>query len=204
MYIIGIAGGSGSGKSTFSDEIKKLYGSRVACLSCDSYYYPHPNMTLEERKGLNYDHPDALEIHLMLQHIRALKAGQSIDHPDYNFSTHNRRRKKVHLDPPEILIIDGILLYHFEELRALIDLKIYVETDADERILRRALRDMKKRRRKLEDIVEQYLKTVKPMHETYVEPTKKYADLILLGGRNATALHVIKAHLNHYLTGHSG
>ncbi len=199
MYIIGIAGGSGSGKSTFADDLKALYGAHIATLSCDSYYLPHETLTFEERKQLNFDAPEALDMPLMIAHIRALRAGKSIDHPVYNFKTHTRDAVTVHLDPPDILIIDGILLYHFDDLRALIDLKVYVDTDADERILRRADRDMRERGRTLPDIMEQYLTTVKPMHERYVEPTKKYADIILPGGGNPNALRLIVAQLDRHL-----
>ncbi len=199
MYTIGIAGGSGSGKSTFADQLKARYGAHIATLSCDSYYLPHEELTFDERKQLNFDAPEALDIPLMVAHIRALRAGESIDHPVYNFKTHTRDPETVHLDPPDILILDGILLYHFDDLRVLIDLKVYVDTDADERILRRAHRDMRERERTLPDIIAQYLATVKPMHERYVEPTKKYADIILPGGGNPSALCLIAAQLDRYL-----
>ncbi len=191
MYIIGIAGGSGSGKSTFSRRIRDAFGDEVAVLRSDNYYLPHDDIPLSARARLNYDAPEAIDFALMVQHIHALKAGTAIDCPVYDFTCHTRSVETTRMCPPAILILDGILLYAHDELRNLIDLKIYVDADADERILRRARRDMRERGRTIDSVIEQYVTTVKPMHYLYVEPTRAYADIIVNGGLNATALDLV-------------
>lgn len=199
VYIIGIAGGSGSGKSTFARRLTEKFPDSVSLVSCDNYYKAHDDIPLEERRLLNYDAPEALEFDLMVSHLRALKEGRAVDCPVYDFTLHNRSDKVVRIDPRPVIIVDGILILSDPALRETFDLKIYVETDADERILRRARRDMEVRGRKIDDIMAQYLNTVKPMHETHVEPSKKHADLILNGGLNPVALEVVENRVRDFL-----
>lgn len=199
VYIIGIAGGSGSGKSTFARRLTEKFPDSVSLVSCDNYYKAHDGIPLEERRLLNYDAPEALEFDLMVSHLRALKEGRAVDCPVYDFTLHNRSDKVVRIDPRPVIIVDGILILSDPALRETFDLKIYVETDADERILRRARRDMEVRGRKIDDIMAQYLNTVKPMHETHVEPSKKHADLILNGGLNPVALEVVESRVRDFL-----
>ena len=199
VYIIGIAGGSGSGKSTFARRLTEKFPDSVSLVSCDNYYKAHDDIPLEERRILNYDAPEALEFDLMVSHLRALKEGRAVDCPVYDFTLHNRSDKVVRIDPRPVIIVDGILILSDPALRETFDLKIYVETDADERILRRARRDMEVRGRKIDDIMAQYLNTVKPMHETHVEPSKKHADLILNGGLNPVALEVVESRVRDFL-----
>ena len=199
VYIIGIAGGSGSGKSTFARRLTEKFPDSVSLVSCDNYYRAHDDIPLEERRLLNYDAPEALEFDLMVSHLRALKEGRAVDCPVYDFTLHNRSDKVVRIDPRPVIIVDGILILSDPALRETFDLKIYVETDADERILRRARRDMEVRGRKIDDIMAQDLNTVKPMHETHVEPSKKHADLILNGGLNPVALEVVESRVRDFL-----
>ena len=194
-YIIGIAGGSGSGKSTFAQRLKEAFPDQVALISCDNYYLPHDELSLEERAELNYDAPAALEFDLMVRHLEALKNGETALCPVYDFTRHTRSNAVTEIQPRPIILIDGILIFHDPALRACMDLKIYVETDADERILRRVRRDMRDRGRDLDSVIHQYLSTVKPMHNTYVEPTKVYADIILNGGKNKQAFLLVKAQI---------
>lgn len=199
VYVIGIAGGSGSGKSTFARRLTEKFPDSVALVSCDNYYRAHDDIPLEERRKLNYDAPEALEFDLMVSHLRALKRGEAVDCPVYDFALHNRSDKILRIDPKPVIIVDGILILSDPALRETFDLRIYVETDADERILRRARRDMEARGRHIDDIMEQYLTTVKPMHETYVEPSKKHADLILNGGMNPVALEIVAGRVKDFL-----
>ena len=194
-YIIGIAGGSGSGKSTFAKRLKEAFPDHVALISCDNYYLPHDELPLEERAELNYDAPEALEFSLMVRHLEALKNGQPALCPVYDFTRHTRSGDVTEIPPRPIIVIDGILIFHDPALRECMDLKIYVETDADERILRRARRDMRERGRDLDSVIHQYLSTVKPMHNTYVEPTKVFADIILNGGKNRQAFMLVKTRI---------
>ena len=198
-YIIGIAGGSGSGKSTFAQRIKEAFENEVSLISCDNYYLPHDELPLEERAHLNYDAPEALEFDLMVRHLEGLKNGQAALCPVYDFTKHTRSDKVTKIQPRPIILIDGILIFHDPDLRNCMDLKIYVETDADERILRRAKRDMQERGRDLDSVIEQYLTTVKPMHNTYVNPTKVYADIILNGGKNEQAFTLVKTQIERIL-----
>ena len=198
-YIIGVAGGSGSGKSTFAQRIKEAFPDQVSLISCDNYYLPHDELTLEERANLNYDAPYALEFDLMVRHLEALKNGQTAQCPVYDFTRHTRSDAVTEIQPRPIILIDGILIFHDPDLRDCMDLKIYVETDADERILRRARRDMRERGRDLDSVIHQYLSTVKPMHNTYVEPTKVYADIILNGGKNEQAFILVKTQIDQLL-----
>lgn len=198
-YIIGIAGGSGSGKSTFAARIKEAFPTQVSLVSCDNYYLPHDDLPLEERAHLNYDAPEALEFDLMVKHLEQLKNGQDALCPVYDFTRHTRSDKVTEIKPRPIILMDGILIFHDESLRNCMDLKIYVETDADERILRRARRDMLERGRDLDSVIDQYLSTVKPMHNTYVKPTKVFADIILNGGKNEQAFALVKAQIEQLL-----
>ena len=191
-YIIGVAGGSGSGKSTFAQRIHAAFPEHVAMISCDNYYLPHDELSLEERANLNYDAPYSLEFDLMVSHLEALKNGQAVQCPVYDFTLHTRSNAVTEIVPRPIILIDGILIFHDPALRACMDLKIYVETDADERILRRAIRDVKYRGRDLEDIYRQYITTVKPMHYLYVAPTKAMADIVINSGMNDVAFDMVR------------
>ena len=199
VYVIGIAGGSGSGKSTFAARLREQFPDSVALISCDNYYRAHDDIPLEERRKLNYDAPEALEFDLMVSHLQALKRGEAVDCPVYDFALHNRSDKILRIDPRPVIIVDGILILSDPALRETFDLRIYVEADADERILRRARRDMEVRGRHIDDIMAQYLTTVKPMHETHVEPSKKHADLILNGGMNPVALEIVAGRVKDFL-----
>lgn len=191
--IIGIAGGTGSGKSTFTNRLRDAFKDDVAVVYHDNYYRRQDEVPFEERKKVNYDHPDSLETDLMLQHLKMLKDGQAVDCPVYDYSLHNRSEKTVHIEPKKIILAEGILLLADPRIRELLDIKIYVEADADERILRRVVRDVKERGRDLDNIVEQYLTTVKPMHYLYVEPTRAMADLVINSGMNDVAFDVVRS-----------
>ena len=198
-YVIGIAGGSGSGKSTFAQRLQTAFPDQVSVVSCDNYYLPHDDLSLDARAALNYDAPEALEFDLMVRHLEALKDGQAVECPVYDFTRHTRSDEVTEIQPRPIILIDGILIFHDPALRACMDLKIYVETDADERILRRARRDIRDRGRDLDSVIHQYLATVKPMHNAYVEPTKVYADIILNGGKNERAFTLVKTQIDQLL-----
>lgn len=198
-YIIGIAGGSGSGKSTFAGRLKEAFPNDVSLISCDNYYLPHDELPLEERAHLNYDAPEALEFDLMVHHLEQLKNGEKAICPVYDFTHHTRSDRVIEIEPKPIILIDGILIFHDIDLRNCMDLKIYVETDADERILRRARRDMQERGRDIDSVIDQYLSTVKPMHNTYVNPTKVFADIILNGGKNEQAFTLVKTQIERIL-----
>ncbi len=198
-YIIGIAGGSGSGKSTFAGRLKEAFPDHISLISCDNYYLPHDELPLEDRAHLNYDAPEALEFELMVRHLEQLKNGQVALCPVYDFTKHTRSNRVTEINPRPIILIDGILIFHDQALRECMDLKIYVETDADERILRRARRDMVERGRDLDSVIDQYLTTVKPMHNTYVKPTKVFADIILNGGKNEQAFVLVKTQIEQIL-----
>lgn len=191
-FVIGIAGGSGSGKSTFAKRLKEQFPEDIALVSCDNYYLARHDMPLEERKLQNYDSPEAFEFDLMIRQIRDLKAGRDIACPVYDFTAHDRSEQILQIAAKPVILIDGILIFVEPQLRELMDMRIYVETDADERILRRVRRDMVDRGRDLDGIINQYLATVKPMHNAYVEPTKAYADIIINGGMNDTAFDLVK------------
>lgn len=203
-YIIGIAGGSGSGKSTFARRLMEAFPDEVSVISCDNYYLPHNDLPLEARAQLNYDAPEALEFDLMVRHLEQLKAGRPALCPVYDFALHTRSDCVTEIPPRPIILIDGILIFCHPALRDCLDLKIYVETDADERILRRARRDMMERGRDLDSVIRQYLTTVKPMHNTYVQPTRAFADIILNGGQNEQAFLLVKAQIEKILSGRDG
>ena len=192
VIVIGIAGGTGSGKSTMINNIKKPFSDEVTMLSHDFYYKAHNDMSYEERCGLNYDHPDAFDTDLMIEHIRKLKEWKEIERPVYDFTIHNRVEETVRVKPSKVVVVEGILIFENQELLDLFDIKVFVDTDADVRIIRRILRDVQERGRTLESVVTQYLTTVKLMHEQFVEPSKKNADIIVPeGGFNVVALDML-------------
>lgn len=197
--IIGVAGGTGSGKSTFTNRLKKEFGDRIAVISYDDYYKRRDDIPLEERRKINYDHPDALETELLISHLKSLKDGQAVECPKYNFSQHNRSDKTITIEPRKVIIVEGILVLQNEELRDFLDIKVFVEADADERIMRRAIRDVKERGRDIEGVFEQYMSTVKPMHYRYVEPTKYTADIIINSGMNDVAFDLVKTKIMTFL-----
>ena len=198
--IIGIAGGTGSGKTTLTRHLKDHFGPDVTVVGHDSYYKRQEGKTYEERALQNYDHPDAFDTDLLIRHLRELKAGRSIQCPVYSYVDHNRTDQTTEIFPTKVLIVEGILIFQDPVLREMFDIKIFVETDADERILRRALRDVGERGRTLRSVVTQYLTTVKPMHEQYVEPSRKYADIIVLeGGHNLVALEMIMQRIQNHI-----
>ena len=197
--IIGVAGGSGSGKSTFTNRIKKYFGDEVVVLYHDNYYRKQNGVPFEERVRVNYDHPDSLETDLLVEHLKELKAGRSIDCPVYDYSQHNRSAEVIRIDPKPVILVEGILLLADERIRDLLDIKVYVEADADERILRRISRDVEERGRDLNGIIEQYLTTVKPMHYLYVEPTRSKADIVINSGKNDVAFDLFVSKIEQLL-----
>ena len=197
--IIGIAGGTGSGKSTFTNRLKKQFGDDITVIYHDNYYRQRDDIPFEERKKINYDHPDALETDMLVEHLKKLKDGESVVCPVYDFSQHNRSKDTVVIKPSKVIIIEGILVLQDDRLRSLMDIKIFVEADADERILRRALRDVEERGRDLRGIMEQYLTTVKPMHYLYVEPSKRQADVVINSGLNDVAYDIISTKIKTFL-----
>ena len=200
ILVIGIAGGSGSGKTTLLKNIIQTFGPAITVISHDNYYKRHDEMTYEERCKLNYDEPAALETDLMVQQLEQLKNGQEILCPVYDFTVHNRSDETILIKPERVIIVEGILIFENKELRDLMDIKIFVDTDADIRICRRIKRDVNKRGRSLESVIAQYQETVKPMHEKYVEPSKKYADIVVPeGGKNLVALAMIQGYISRYL-----
>ena len=201
IMVIGIAGGTGSGKTTITRRLIQAFGEEVSVVHHDNYYKAHHDMPFEERAKLNYDHPNAFDTDLMLQHLRQLKQGKSIRCPVYDYSIHDRTDQTVLIRPTRVIIVEGILIYESLELCKEMDIKIYVDTDADVRILRRIVRDVRDRGRSLDGVIDQYLNTVKPMHEQFVEPSKRRADVIIpQGGHNQVALEMViervRAHLN--------
>lgn len=190
--IIGIAGGTGSGKSTFTRKLKKEFKDDVAVLYHDNYYRDQSDIPLEERRKTNYDHPDAMETELLVRQLKELKEGKTIQCPTYDYTLHTRSSEVVTVEPKKVILLEGILVLADERLRDLMDIKVYVEVDADERILRRIIRDVKERGRDMEGVVEQYLTTVKPMHYLYVEPTRSTADIVINSGMNPIAFELVK------------
>lgn len=191
--IIGIAGGTGSGKTTLTERLREHFGeNEVSVINHDSYYKAHDELPYEERCKLNYDHPDSFDTPLLVEHLQQLRAGHSVDVPVYDYTIHNRSKQTVRVNPAPVIIVEGILIFASPELCDLMDMKVFVDTDADVRILRRIVRDVKKRGRTLDSVVNQYLTTVKPMHEQFVEPSKRKADLIVPeGGQNLVALDML-------------
>ena len=200
--IIGIAGGTGSGKTTLTEKLKAEFGEDVSVLYHDNYYKSHSEMPYEERTKLNYDHPDAFETELLIRDIQALRRGETVRCPVYDYTIHDRSGETVEVHPTKVIIVEGILIFENQALRDLMDIKIFVDTDADVRILRRIMRDVKKRGRSLDSVVKQYLTTVKPMHEQFVEPSKRYADIVVLeGGHNLVALDMIIRRIRSHVAG---
>ena len=198
--VIGIAGGSGSGKTTLLKNIIGTFGPAITVISHDNYYKRHDEMTYEERCKLNYDEPAALETDLMVRQLQELRSGREILCPVYDFTVHNRSDETVAIKPERVIIVEGILIFENKQLRDLMDIKIFVDADADIRICRRIKRDVNKRGRSLESVIQQYQQTVKPMHEKYVEPSKKYADIVVPeGGKNLVALAMIQGYISRYL-----
>ena len=190
--IIGIAGGTGSGKSTFTRKLKKEFKEDVAVLYHDNYYRDQSDIPLEERRKTNYDHPDAMETELLVRQLQELKEGKTIQCPTYDYTLHTRASEVVTVEPKKVILLEGILVLADERLRDLMDIKVYVEADADERILRRMIRDVKERGRDMEGVMKQYLTTVKPMHYLYVEPTRSTADVVINSGMNPIAFELVK------------
>ncbi|MBP3356622.1 MAG: uridine kinase [Rikenellaceae bacterium] len=193
VTVIGVAGGTGSGKSTLVKRLQEAFREEEVVTLCHDYYYKaHSEITYEERTKLNYDHPRSFDTGMMVEHIKALKDGVPIEHPVYSFVEHNRLPDTVLVKPSKVLIVDGILIFENKDLRDLMDIKVYVDTDADVRLARRILRDVCDRGRTMESVISQYLHTVKPMHEEFVEPSKKYADVIIPeGGFNSVAVTML-------------
>ena len=192
IIVIGIAGGSGSGKTTLMRNLIARFHDDVTVLSHDNYYRPYEELTIEELKRVNYDHPDAFDTDMMFEHLKALKEGKAIECPTYDYTTYSRCKETLHIEPRKVVLVEGILIFENKALCSLMDIKIFVDTDADVRLIRRIRRDVAKRGRSLESVLMQYLSTVKPMHEQFVEPSKKNADLVVLeGGKNLVALEMI-------------
>ena len=200
ILIIGIAGGTGSGKTTLAKNIAEHFGDKISLIRHDDYYKAHEGMSLEELAALNYDHPDAFDRDLLLSHLEMLKRGEDVDSPIYDYAIHNRSAETRRVVATPVILLEGILIFEDEAVCSMLDMKIFVDTDADVRILRRILRDVKKRGRTLESVVSQYLTTVKPMHEAFVEPSKKRADIIIPeGGKNPIAYGMIINRIENHL-----
>ena len=193
MTVIGVAGGTGSGKSTLVKRLQEAFKEEEVVTLCHDYYYKaHPELTYEERTKLNYDHPQSFDTDMLVEHIRTLKNNVPIEHPVYSFVDHNRTAETVLVKPSKVIIVDGILIFENKELRDLMDIKIFVDTDDDVRIIRRIKRDMEERGRSLDSVIEQYLGVVKPMYHQFIEPTKRYADVIIPEGvTNTVAIDLI-------------
>ena len=202
ILVIGIAGGTGSGKTTLMKNLIAEFSDVVTVISHDNYYKRHDELTYEERCALNYDEPAALETDLMARHLDILRSGNPIDCPVYDFTVHNRSDETIRIVPEKVIIVEGILIFENKELRDLMDIKVFVDTDADVRLCRRIKRDVTKRGRTLESVLQQYQETVKPMHEQYVEPSKKFADIIVPeGGKNLVALDMLIGRIRRHLEG---
>lgn len=200
--IIGIAGGTGSGKSTVAQEIYiSLPAGSIAMIEQDSYYKDQSDITYEERINTNYDHPDAFDTKLLVQHLKMLLNGEAIDKPIYDFEIHNRKKETIRVEPKGIIILEGIMILVEAEIRKMLDIKLFVDTDADVRIIRRIKRDIKERGRTIDSVIEQYINVVRPMHLEFVEPTKRYADIIIPeGGYNKVAVDIMIAKVKEIVT----
>ena len=200
ILVIGIAGGTGSGKTTLMNQLINKFSNDITVLSHDNYYKRHDELTYEQRSQLNYDEPAALETDLMARHLDKLRQGETIECPVYDFTQHNRSSETITISPKKVIIVEGILIFENKPLRDLMDIKIFVDTDADVRLCRRIKRDVRMRGRTLESVLEQYQETVKPMHEMYVEPSKKFADIVVPeGGKNFVALDMITGRIQRHL-----
>lgn len=195
-YIVGVAGGSASGKTEIVKTLKKHFEDKIEIIEHDNYYFAHDNLTMDERASLNYDHPQAFETDLLIEHVKKIINNEEIDIPTYDFTIHTRSSDTLKKIPKPIVIVEGILVLENEQLRNLMDMKVFVDCDGDVRLKRRITRDVVERDRTIESILTQYMETVKPMHELFVEPSKKFADLIVpKGGKNKVAIDVLINHL---------
>lgn len=200
ILVIGIAGGSGSGKTTLTNQIAAQFPEDITVITHDNYYKQHDDMTYEERSRLNYDHPNAFDTALMIEHIKKLKNGETVECPIYDYTIHNRSKNTLKIEPSKVIIVEGILIFENTELCEQMDIKIFVDTDADLRIIRRIRRDVMERARSLDSVINQYLDTVKPMHEQFVEPSKKNASIIVPeGGHNVVAMEMILNQIRSHL-----
>ena len=200
ICIVGIAGGTASGKTTIVRKIKENFGDDIVVINHDSDYKAHNDLSYEDRSKLNYDHPDSFDTQMMIEDVKKLKNNEEVDITVYDFSVHNRADATVHIVPKNVIILEGILVLENKELRDLMDIKVFVDTDADERLMRRIRRDMVERARSIESIINQYADTVKPMHEQFIEPSKKYADIIIpRGGENLTGINILQQHIKSML-----
>lgn len=199
--LIGITGGTGSGKSTIAREIYKKFGEQcIAMIEQDSYYKDQSNLSFDERIKTNYDHPDAFDTALLVEHLKKLLSGQAVEKPMYDFEVHNRKKESTTVESRDIIILEGILILQEPEIRNLLDIKIYVDTDADVRIIRRLVRDINERGRTVDSVINQYLNVVRPMHMQFTEPTKRYADIIIPeGGHNKVAIDILVANIKQIL-----
>ena len=202
MKIIGIAGGTGSGKTTVVKKIvEALPPHFVAVVPLDSYYNDTTHMTEEERRAINFDHPDAFDWRLLVHQVKQLRKGEAVEQPTYSYLICNREKETVHVEPKPVIIIEGIMTLLNKQLRDMMDLKIFVDTDSDERLIRNIQRDCVERGRTVEMVIDRYQKVLKPMHEQFIEPTKKFADLIIpLGGENKTGIHILKTYIEGIVT----
>ncbi|MDF2612949.1 MAG: uridine kinase [Clostridia bacterium] len=200
IIIIGIAGGTGSGKTTLTQRIQEEFDKDVVILSHDYYYKANKHLTFSERMNLNYDHPNAFDTDLLIEHLQMLKQWKSIKHPVYSFVEHTRLDQTIEVKPTKVIVIEGILIFESQELCDLMDIKVFVDADADVRIIRRLLRDVKERGRSIDSVISQYLNTVKPMHEQFVDPSKKRADIIIPeGGFNSVALSMMLERIRNFI-----
>ncbi|MCI5997547.1 MAG: uridine kinase [Peptoniphilaceae bacterium] len=196
ICVIGIAGGSASGKTTIIEKLKQKFKDEIVLISHDYYYWCNDHLSMEERVKLNYDHPKSFETDKLIEDLKSLKEGKIVDLPIYDFTIHTRKKETLRVYPRPVIIVEGILILENKELRDLMDIKVYVDTDADERLIRRLLRDTKERGRSVDSVLTQYIKTVKPMHEEFVEPSKKHADIIIpRGAENKPAMNILIQHL---------
>ena len=202
VIVIGVAGGTGSGKTTLVKALVNRFGDNITVLSHDNYYKRHDELSYEERTKLNYDHPDAFDTDLMIEHLKLLKQGRSIHCPVYDYTVHNRSSEVTLIVPTRVILVEGILIFENRELCDQMDIKIFVDADADVRLCRRIKRDVKKRGRTIESVIAQYLDTVKPMHEQFVEPSKKNANIVVPeGGKNLVALDMIMGRIQRHIDG---
>lgn len=202
VLVVGIAGGSASGKTTVVERVKEYFGDDIVVIGHDNYYKAHDDMPYEERTHLNYDHPNSFDTELMVADVMKLKAGQTVDIPTYDYSVHNRSKQTLHITPRRVIVLEGILLFYDARLRDLMDVKIFVDTPADERLARRIRRDIAERGRSLESVLTQYQETVRPMHEAFVEPTKMHADIIIPeGGENTVGIDILQQYLKNKVQG---
>jgi uridine kinase len=201
MLIIGIAGGTGSGKTTVVNQIlNELDSEEVTVISQDSYYSKNDNLSYKERCGINFDHPRAIDFELLIKHVNELKKGNVIDQPIYSFVTHNRSTDTLKTHPKKVIIVEGILIFTNKVLRDLMDIKIFVHADSDERLIRRLRRDLKERGRNIEEVLQRYQDTLKPMHQQFIEPTKNYADIIIPNDKyNTVAVDIVRTVINERL-----